>query len=110
MKKQSIQTLVSGFLLFILIGWSSSGDRAHSAEEPLDLVEETDVEAKEDEELYGTISEPQILKLLSAEGVNPSKDALIIDEPIKKLGVYNLKIRLHPEVEATFRVWVVKNK
>ncbi len=68
------------------------------------------VEAKEDEGLYGTIGEAQISKLLRAEGVDIDKYTLIIDEPIKKLGVYNLKICLRPDVEATFRVWVVKNK
>jgi large subunit ribosomal protein L9 len=68
------------------------------------------VEAKENEELYGTVPNTQILKLLSAEGITIDKDALIIDEPIKKLGVYTVKVRLHPDVEAAFRVWVVKNK
>ncbi len=65
-------------------------------------------EAKDNEELYGTIGLVQILKLLAAEGVEIDKEALLIDEPIKKLGVYNLKVLLHPDVEATFRLWVVK--
>ncbi|MCQ9205516.1 MAG: 50S ribosomal protein L9 [Omnitrophica bacterium] len=66
------------------------------------------VEAKDDEELYGTISQAQILKLLKDEGIDLDKEKLILKEPIKKLGVYNLKIYLHPEVEASLRVWVVK--
>ena len=65
-------------------------------------------EAKENEELYGAVSEAQILKLLSAEGVDVKKDTIVIDEPIKKLGVYNLKVNLHQEVCATFRLWVMK--
>lgn len=66
------------------------------------------VEAKDDEELYGAISQAQILKLLKDEGIDLDKEKLILKEPIKKLGVYNLKIYLHPEVEASLRVWVVK--
>lgn len=65
-------------------------------------------EAKDDEELYGTISEAQILKLLHSEGIELEKDSLVLDEPIKKLGVYNLKVNIYSGVEATLRVWVVK--
>jgi len=66
------------------------------------------VQAKEDEQLYGAIGEAQILKQLMTEGVELGKDKLVLDEPIKKLGVYNLKVNLYPEVEASLRVWVVK--
>ncbi len=65
-------------------------------------------EAKDDEELYGTINEAQILKLLQPEGIELEKDSLVLDEPIKKLGVYNLKVNVYSGVEATLRVWVVK--
>ena len=65
-------------------------------------------EAKDDEELYGAINEAQIVKLLSSEGVELEKDSLVLDEPINKLGVYNLKVNVYSGVEATLRVWVVK--
>jgi len=65
-------------------------------------------EAKDDEELYGAINEAQILKLLHSEGIELEKDSVVLDEPIKKLGVYNLKVNVYLGVEATLRVWVVK--
>jgi len=65
-------------------------------------------EAKDDEELYGAINEAQILKLLHSEGIVLEKDSLALDEPINKLGVYNLKVNVYSGVEATLRVWVVK--
>ena len=65
-------------------------------------------EVKEDEEIFGSINEAQILKMLSDEGISLEKGVLTIDEPIKKLGGYNLKAKIHPEVEANVRVWVVK--
>ena len=65
-------------------------------------------EVKGEEELYGTISETQILKLLQSEGVELNKGALVMEESINKLGVYNLKINVYHGVEATLRVWVVK--
>ncbi len=66
------------------------------------------VEAKENEELYGAVSEAQILKLLQAEGVELEKGKLALGERINKLGVFNLKVNLHPEVEANLRIWIVK--
>ena len=65
-------------------------------------------EVKEDEEIFGSINEAQILKMLSDEGISLEKGVIAITEPIKKLGVYNLKAKIHPEVEANVRVWVVK--
>ncbi|OQX85984.1 MAG: hypothetical protein B6D63_01005 [Candidatus Latescibacteria bacterium 4484_7] len=34
--------------------------------------------------------------------------SVILEEPIKKLGVYTVPIRLHREVEVPIKVWVVK--
>jgi len=66
------------------------------------------VEAKDNEELYGTIGEAQILNFLQAEGIDLDKGKIILEEPIKKLGVYNLKVSLYPEVEASLRLWIMK--
>ena len=40
--------------------------------------------------------------------VNIDKKDIILDEPIKKLGVYQVAVKVHPEVKASLRVWVVK--
>jgi large subunit ribosomal protein L9 len=66
------------------------------------------VEVKEGDEIYGTVSEVQILKALKDEGIELGKGKIVLPEPIKKLGVYNLKVNLHPQVEGNIRVWVVK--
>jgi large subunit ribosomal protein L9 len=65
-------------------------------------------EVKEHDEIYGSISEVQILRNLQEEGIELTKEKIILSEPIKRLGVYTAKIRLHPEIEAGLRVWVVK--
>lgn len=66
------------------------------------------VEAKGDEELYGAIGEGQIIKLLAQESIEIDKKAITLDEPIKKLGVYTVKIDLYPQIEASLRLWVMK--
>ncbi|MCK9574104.1 MAG: 50S ribosomal protein L9 [Candidatus Omnitrophica bacterium] len=65
-------------------------------------------EAKDTEELYGSITEQQILKALKEEGLALDKGKIALPEPVKKLGVYNLKVKLHPTVEANLRLWVMK--
>jgi large subunit ribosomal protein L9 len=66
------------------------------------------MEVKEAEEIYGSITEVQILKSLKEEGIELNKGKITLEEPIKKLGVYNIKAKLHAQVEANLRVWVVK--
>jgi len=65
-------------------------------------------EVKNDDELYGSINESLILKELKEEGIELEKDKIQLEEPIKKLGIYNINIKLHPEIIARLRVWVVK--
>ncbi|MFA7676748.1 MAG: 50S ribosomal protein L9 [Candidatus Omnitrophota bacterium] len=65
-------------------------------------------EANENEDLYGAIGVTQIVRALKVEKIELDKDAIVLEEPIKKLGVYNLNIALHPEIKAGLRVWVVK--
>ncbi|MBN3039558.1 MAG: 50S ribosomal protein L9 [Candidatus Omnitrophica bacterium] len=77
-----------------------------------DKIEKTSititVEAKDDEELYGSISESQIARALESEGVDIEKSSIKLEAPIKKLGVYNLKLDLFAGVEANLRLWVMK--
>jgi large subunit ribosomal protein L9 len=65
-------------------------------------------EVKDKDEIYGSVSEAQILKLLDEEGIKLEKGVIVLEEQIRKLGVYNLKVNLHSEVEANLRVWIVK--
>lgn len=66
------------------------------------------VQAGEDDKLYGSVSVSDIVKLLSDQGINLDKHKIALEEPIKTLGVYNIPIKLHPEVEATVKLWVVR--
>ncbi|UCD15295.1 MAG: 50S ribosomal protein L9 [Candidatus Omnitrophota bacterium] len=65
-------------------------------------------EVKENDDIYGSISEGQILKLLDEEGIKLERGSLVLEEPIRKLGVYNIAIKLCPDVEANLRIWIVK--
>ncbi len=65
-------------------------------------------EVKNEEEIYGSITEQQILKALKQEGIDLKGKKLILEAPIKKLGVYTIDVKLHPKVTAQLKIWVVK--
>ncbi len=66
------------------------------------------VEAGEDDKLFGSVTSHDISLAFESEGISIDKRQINLEEPIKKLGVYNISIKLHPEVTAEVKVWVVK--
>lgn len=62
----------------------------------------------EEEKLYGSVTADAISKALGEEGIVIDKKDIILDEPIKKLGIYQVAVKVHPEVKANLRIWVVK--
>ena len=66
------------------------------------------VESGVDDKIFGTVTSEGIRNAIGQEGVDIDKRNILIEEPIKKLGVYQVKIKLHPEVKAALRIWIVK--
>jgi len=66
------------------------------------------VKVHNEDELYGSVTAQQISEALKQEGFDIDKKCIVLEEPIKRLGVFDCLIRLHPEVEAKIKVWVVK--
>jgi large subunit ribosomal protein L9 len=62
----------------------------------------------EEERLFGSVTGADIAEALLKEGVEVDKKKILLEAPIKNLGIYSVKVRLHPEVEATLKLWVVK--
>lgn len=64
--------------------------------------------AGEDNKLHGSVTSQDIADALAKEGIQIDKRKIVLGEPIKSLGIYHISIKLHPEVEATTKVWVIK--
>jgi large subunit ribosomal protein L9 len=62
----------------------------------------------EEDRVFGSVTSQTIAELLHKKGYEIDKRKVVLDEPIKALGVYTVPIKLHSEVEAKIRVWVVK--
>lgn len=61
----------------------------------------------EGETLYGSVQSKDIVRLLGEKSIVVDGEMIRLEEPIKTLGIHHVKIRLHPEVEAELKVWVV---
>jgi len=66
------------------------------------------VEVNDLEKMYGSVTDSEILGVLAAEGFTIDKKDLIIEKPIDELGIFEVGIKLHPEVTAKIRLWVTK--
>jgi large subunit ribosomal protein L9 len=66
------------------------------------------VQANEEEQLYGSVSEREIAAALQEMDHEVDHKMVKLEEPIKQLGVYTVPIRLHEDVEVSVKVWVVK--
>jgi large subunit ribosomal protein L9 len=62
----------------------------------------------ENDQLYGSVTASDVAEFLAAKGVHIDKRKVVLDEPIKRLGDHEVKLRLHPEVSATLKVLVSK--
>lgn len=66
------------------------------------------VEVNEEGKPYGGLSAQDIAKAIQAEGAEVDKKSIVLDGPIKELGIYDVTIKLHSEVTAKAKIWVVK--
>jgi len=61
-----------------------------------------------DGKMFGSVTTTHIADVLKAQGIELDKHGLLLEAPIRELGVYDVKVKLHPEVEASVKVWVVE--
>ncbi|HEY8433323.1 MAG TPA: 50S ribosomal protein L9 [Sphingomicrobium sp.] len=60
-------------------------------------------------QLYGSVSARDIVDALDADGAHVTKSQVILDRPIKSIGMHEVKIALHPEVAVTVKVNVARS-
>jgi len=65
------------------------------------LTQEKDV-------LYGSITSTDLAAALEEEGIKLDKNKIVLDEPIKALGIYEVPVKFHPEITGKIKVWIVK--
>ena len=59
--------------------------------------------------LYGSVSARDIVEALETVGAKVTKSQIVLDRPIKAVGMHDVKVALHPEVAVTVRVNVARS-
>lgn len=65
-------------------------------------------QANEEDTLFGSITGADVAAALEREGIQLDKRKIELEEHIKQLGKYEVPVRVHPEVTATVKIWVVR--
>ena len=60
-------------------------------------------------QLYGSVSARDIVEALEAEGAKVTKSQVVLNRPIKAIGMHEIKVALHPEVSVTVKVNVARS-
>jgi len=63
--------------------------------------------AGEEGTLFGSITSMEIAEALKEKGIELDRRKIVIDEPIKKVGTYQVRVKLHTEVEERIEIEVV---
>lgn len=66
--------------------------------------------AGEEGKLFGSVTSMDIAEAVKARGLDIDKRKILLDEPIKRLGEYTVKVKLHPDVSADIAVTVVSEE
>jgi large subunit ribosomal protein L9 len=60
-------------------------------------------------QLYGSVAVRDLVEAITADGHKVNKAQIVLDRPIKSIGVYEVKVALHPEVSVTVKVNVARS-
>jgi len=66
--------------------------------------------AGENDVLYGSVTTSELAELLSTKGFEMDKKGIILEEPIKRLGVHYFKVKVHSDINARIRLVVKKEE
>ncbi|MFC1716306.1 50S ribosomal protein L9 [Candidatus Poribacteria bacterium] len=66
------------------------------------------MQAGENDRLFGSVTSLDIAAALEEQGIEIDRRKIILDEPLKELGVFTVPAKIHPDVMAEIKVWVVK--
>ncbi|HEY8574500.1 50S ribosomal protein L9 [Phenylobacterium sp.] len=67
-------------------------------------------QAGESGQLYGSVSGRDVADAVNAEGGKVERAMVVLDKPIKTLGMHDVKVRLHPEVTVTVTLNIARSQ
>ena len=67
-----------------------------------------EVNVGEEEKMFGSITNLDVHKELASKGFDLEKTQIIIDEPIKALGIYHAKVKIAKDITSDVKLYVIK--
>jgi len=67
-------------------------------------------QAGETGQLYGSVSARDLVEIIEAGGFNVARSQIALNHPIKAIGMHDVAIAVHPEVEATIAVNIARSE
>ncbi|MGB9599178.1 MAG: 50S ribosomal protein L9 [Myxococcota bacterium] len=64
-------------------------------------------QAGEGEKIFGSVTTRDIEEALKVENIHIDRKNIMLEEPIRQLGIFEVPVKLHKDVEAKIKVWVV---
>ncbi len=68
------------------------------------------VKVGEEDRVFGSVTSQNIAEALSKKGYDVDRRKIILDEPIRALGVYTVPVRFSGDISGNVKVWVVKEE
>ena len=83
-----------------------------SAEDLADRVSKLSIvleaQAGEEDKLFGSVTSKDIAEAIGKQGIEIDKRKILLEEPIKRLGNYEVSVKIHHDITATVNVEVKK--
>ena len=67
-----------------------------------------EVQVGEEERIFGSVTTQDIQKSLEEKGITIDRNCILMEEPIKSLGVYNIPVNITADLESEIKVYVIK--
>jgi large subunit ribosomal protein L9 len=91
-----------------------SNDELTAARDRAGQIEGTSVtfsaRAGEEGKLFGSITATDITEKLAEQGIEIDRRQIMLEEPLKALGVFSVPVRLHADVRPEIKVWIIKEE
>ncbi|MEW6234928.1 MAG: 50S ribosomal protein L9 [Candidatus Omnitrophota bacterium] len=68
------------------------------------------VRVGEEDRIFGTVTNQNIAEALKSKGYDVDRRKIILDDPIRALGVYTVPVRFSGDTTAQLKVWVIKEE
>jgi len=64
--------------------------------------------ADDDKKIFGSVTNQDIAEALAAQGVEVDRRTIVLADPIRNIGMFQVPVKVHKDVEASVRVYVIR--